>query len=397
MSEKQELKTPEKPVVDEKVEPLKIKKRPKNLGKKDEIVKVNLQKKEETKESKDAVSESSTVHVDANKQTEDVRTVEGSISKPEVQKPTKEETKENKVENPVIEEITTKDEEKYVPPTNQVDTRQVNLPENVEKLVSFMNETGGNIEDYVRLTADYSQVDDTALLKEYYKQTKPHLSIEDVDFIMNEKFSYDADYEDEKEIRKKKLAMKEEVADAKYHLEKMKRDYYAEIKSRPGVTQDQQKAMEFFNRYNNEQEMANKRHEDFTKNTQDLFSDNFKGFDFDLGEKKFRYGVKNPTDVATAQSDIATFIKKFLNEDGSVKDYTGYHKAIYAARNADTIAKHFYDQGIADATKNIVNKSKNISNDIRQAPPSDTVSFNGMTIKSVSGVDSSKLKIKRKR
>jgi len=214
---------------------------------------------------------------------------------------------------------------------------------------------------------------------------------------MNEKFSYDADYEDEKEIRKKKLAMKEEVADAKYHLEKMKRDYYAEIKARPGINQDQQKAMDFFNRYNNEQEMANKRHEDFTKNTQDLFSNDFKGFDFDLGEKKFRYGVKNPTDVSTAQSDIATFIKKFLNEDGSVKDYTGYHKAIYAARNADTIAKHFYDQGIADATKDIVNKSKNISNDIRQAPPSDTVSFNGMTIKSVSGVDSSKLKIKRKR
>ncbi len=397
MSEKQELKTPEKPVVDEKVEPLKIKKRPKNLGKKDEIVKVNLQKKEETKEKKDAVSESSTVHVDANKQAEDVRTVEGSISQPEVQKPAKEETKENKVENPVIEEITTKDEEKFTPPVQQVDTRQINLPENVEKLVSFMNETGGNIEDYVRLTADYSQVDDSALLREYYKQTKPHLSLEDVDFIMNEKFSYDADYEDEKEIRKKKLAMKEEVADAKYHLEKMKRDYYAEIKARPGVTQDQQKAMEFFNRYNNEQEMANKRHKDFEENTQNLFSDDFKGFDFDLGEKKFRYGVKNPTDVATAQSDIATFIKKFLNEDGSVKDYTGYHKAIYAARNADTIAKHFYDQGIADATKNIVNKSKNISNDIRQSPPSDTVSFNGMTIKSVSGVDSSKLKIKRKR
>ena len=397
MSEKQELKTPEKPVVDEKVEPLKIKKRPKNLGKKDEIVKVNLQKKEETKENKDAVSESSTVHVDANKQAEDVRTVEGSISQQEVQKPAKEETKENKVENPVIEEITTKEEEKFTPSVQQVDTRQINLPENVEKLVSFMNETGGNIEDYVRLTADYSQVDDSALLREYYKQTKPHLSLEDVDFIMNEKFSFDADYEDEKEIRKKKLAMKEEVADAKYHLEKMKRDYYAEIKARPGVTQDQQKAMEFFNRYNNEQEMANKRHKDFEENTQNLFSNDFKGFDFDLGEKKFRYGVKNPTDVATAQSDIATFIKKFLNEDGSVKDYTGYHKAIYAARNADTIAKHFYDQGIADATKNIVNKSKNISNDIRQAPPSDTVSFNGMTIKSVSGVDSSKLKIKRKR
>ena len=398
MSKKQEsLKVPEKPVVDTKVEGLTIKKRPKNLGKKDTVFKLDLTQQQQTKKEQDAVPESKPVHVDENKQAENVQEVETSVSSAEVPSSTKEEIKEDKVNTPVIEEIETTKKE-FKPKANPVqETPKVNLPENVEKLVSFMNNTGGNIEDYVRLNADYSNVDDKALLREYYKQTKPHLSIEDVDFIMNDKFNYDEEYEDEKEIRKKKLAMKEEVADAHYHLEKMKRDYYAEIKSRPGVTQDQQKAVEFFNRYNEEQEVAGQRHEVFEKNTQDFFSNEFKGFEFDLGEKKFRYGVKNPTDVATAQSDIATFIKKFLNEDGSVKDYTGYHKAIYAARNSDTIAKHFYDQGMADATKDIVSRSKNINNDVRQTPPSDKVSFNGMTIKAVSGVDSSKLKIKRKR
>jgi len=397
MSEQEEsLKAPEQPVVDTTVEALKIKKRPKKLVKKDTVVKMDLTKKE-TKIETNAIAKPSTVHVDENKQTGDVQTVEGSLSKSEVQESPKKEIKEDKVTDGIIEEITS--ETKEFSPKQEVvnEPPVVNLPENVEKLVSFINTTGGNIEDYVRLNADYTDVNDNALLKEYYKQTKPHLSLEDIDFIMNEKFSYDEEYEEEKEIRKKKLAMKEEVADARNHLEKMKRDYFAEIKARPGITQDQQKATDFFNRYNEEQEMANQRHQVFEKNTNDLFTDDFKGFDFDLGEKKFRYGVKNPTDVATAQSDIATFIKKFLNEDGSVKDYTGYHKAIYAARNADTIAKHFYDQGMADATKDIVTRSKNINNDVRQTPPSDTISFGGMTIKSVSGVDSSKLKIKRKR
>mgnify|MGYP003116436017 CR=1 FL=1 len=396
MSEKENLKTPEKPVVDEKVEPLKIKKRPRNLGKKDEPIKIDLNKKKE-----DAVQEPS-----AEKevlQSTPQKQEEGKKSEVELQTvgqthKEQESSEETKVDN-VIEEITeTTENFKPSEDTTQPAVQQkIQLPENVENLVNFMSETGGNIEDYVRLNADYSNVDDDALLKEYYKKTKPHLSHEDVNFLLEEKYSYDEEYEEEKEIRKKRLAKMEEVADARNFLEQMKHQYYREIKSRPGANQEQQKAMDFFNRYNEEQEMANKRHQVFEKNTNELFSNDFKGFDFDLGEKKFRYGVKNPTDVATAQSDIATFIKKFLNEDGSVKDYTGYHKAIYAARNADTIAKHFYDQGVADATKDIINKSKNISTEVRQAPPSDSISFNGLTIKSVSGVDSSKLKIKRKR
>ena len=270
------------------------------------------------------------------------------------------------------------------------------LPENIEKLVSFMNETGGNIEDYVRLNADYSSVDDNTLLKEYYKKSKPHLDADEISFLMEDKFSYDEDIDDERDIRFKKLAIKEEIAEAKNFLEQTKSKYYDEIKLRPGVTQEQKKATDFFNRYNKEQDIATKQHSEFEKLTNQMFSDEFKGFDFNVGEKKFRYGVSNPSELAKSQSNLSHFVKKFLNEDGSVKDHVGYHKAIYAADNADTIAKHFYEQGKADAVKDVVAKSKNINIESR-TPASEGAFINGFRVKAISGVDSSKLKIKSKK
>ena len=191
--------------------------------------------------------------------------------------------------------------------------------------------------------------------------------------------------------------IKEEIAKAKGFLENLKSQYYDEIKLRPGVTQEQQKATDFFNRYNNEQEVVKQRHEVFKNTTKNYFDKDFKGFEFNLGEKKFRYGVNNPSDVADTQSDLSTFVKKFLNKDGSVNDYKGYHKAIYAARNADTIAQHFYEQGKSDAVKDVMAKSKNVSNVARQTATDDHISFNGFRIKAVSGADSSKLRIKKKR
>ncbi len=214
---------------------------------------------------------------------------------------------------------------------------------------------------------------------------------------MEDKFHYDEEYDEERDIKKKQLAMKEEVAKANNFLDGLKDKYYREIKLKPGITKEQQQASEFFNRHNKEQEIAQQQHKTFKKSTEDFFTNDFKGFDFNVGEKKFRYGVKNPNDVATAQSDIATFIKKFLSEDGSVKDYDGYHKAIYAARNADTIAQHFYEQGKSDAVKDVMAKSKNVSNVARQTATDDHISFNGFRIKAVSGADSSKLRIKKKR
>jgi len=269
------------------------------------------------------------------------------------------------------------------------------LPENIEKLVSFMEETGGNINDYVRLNADYSNVDNETLLKEYYKQTKPYLEGDDIS-LMLEDFSYDEDLDEQRDIRKKKLAFKEEVAKARNFLEETKSKYYDEIKLRPGVTQDQQKATDFFNRYNEEQKAGKAKHSEFLKRTNELLTDDFKGFDFNIGESKFRYSVKNPQKVAEAQSNISDFIGTFLNDNGEVKDTKGYHKALYAARNADTIAQHFYEQGKADAVRDVMVKSKNISTEPRKTSGGD-VFINGLKVKAISGADSSKLKIKTRK
>ena len=269
------------------------------------------------------------------------------------------------------------------------------LPENIEKLVTFMEETGGDINDYVRLNADYSTVDNNTLIREYYKQTKPYLEGEDID-LMLEDFSYDEDIDEQRDIRKKKLAFKEEVAKARNFLEETKSKYYDEIKLRPGVTQDQQKATDFFNRYNEEQKAGKAKHSEFLKRTNELLTDDFKGFDFNVGESKFRYSIKNPQKVAEAQSDISNFIGTFLNDKGEVKDTKGYHKALYAARNADTIAQHFYEQGKADAVRDVMVKSKNISTEPRKTSGGD-VFINGLKVRAISGADSSKLKVKTRK
>ncbi len=267
------------------------------------------------------------------------------------------------------------------------------LPENVEKLVNFMEDTGGTVEDYVRLNADYSTVDETQLLREYYKKTKPYLDAQDMDIIL-EDYEYDEDLDEERDIRKKKIAFKEEVNKARNFLEETKSKYYDEIKLRPGVTQDQQKATDFFSRYNEEQKVNTVKQENFKDATNKLFNDDFKGFDFNVGEKKFRYGVKNPSAVAEQQSDITNFIGKFLNKEGEIADAKGYHKALYAARNADTIAQHFYEQGKADQVKEVVAKSKNITTQSRKTSTGSEF-VNGWKVKSVNGnSSSSKLSIK---
>ena len=381
--------------------------RPKQLGdKKQEITKVNLKeplievpndiikvtipnepaKKEET----DAIQIGETKEVPVGKPSEDSakvgehiqesnETVEGFSPIKEI---TQEEVKEVKKE--VKEAI--RDEKLLGKP----------LPENIEKLVNFMEETGGTIEDYTRLNADYSSIDENTLLKEYYRKSKPHLDSEEIDFIMEENFHFDTDLDEERDVKKKKLAKKEEIANAKNFLEETKKKYYDEIKLRPGVTQDQQKATDFFNRYNEQQEVVEQKHDTFQKNTQDYFSQNFEGFDISVGEKKFKYNIKDVDKVAENQSNINNLVEKFLDTEGNVNDTKGYHKAIYAADNVDKIATHFYEQGKADAVKEVVNKSKNLSSTKARSSQGE-VFVNGFKVKAISGADSSKLKIKTRK
>ncbi len=380
----------------------KIKKKtPKNLVEKDQIkpIKVDLNKdpnvniekpiKVEIKKEDDAIQIGETKKVSVEEPSGDSakmgEPVQESDETTEGFSPIKEVTDEVKeIEQEVKEAV--RDEKVIGKP----------LPENIEKLVSFMEDTGGTIEDYTRLNADYTSVDDNTLLKEYYKKSKPHLDLEEINFIMEENFDYDIDIDEEREVKKKKLAKKEEVAKAKNFLEETKKKYYDEIKLRPGVTQDQQKAMDFFNRYNKEQEIATQQHDLFKQKTKNLFNDDFEGFDIKVGDKRYKYNVVNRDKVAESQSNITNLVGKFLDSEGNVEDAKGYHKAIYAAENVDKIAAHFYEQGKADAVKEVVNKSKNLSDTEGRKSQGD-VFVGGMKVKAISGADSTKLKIKTKR
>ena len=376
-------KTKVKKFTEKKEEPVKVDLTKDPNVKAEEPIKVDLtQKKEET----DAIQIG---------ETEKVSVEEPSGDSAEVGEPVQESNEDVEGFSPIKEVEVAKVEAEVKEALRDEKVLGKPLPENIEKLVSFMEETGGNISDYVRLNADYSSVDNETLLKEYYKKTKPYLEGDDIS-LMLEDFSYDEDIDEQRDIRKKKLAFKEEVAKARNFLEETKSKYYDEIKLRPGVTQDQQKATDFFNRYNEEQKAGKAKHSEFLKRTNELLTDDFKGFDFNVGESKFRYSVKNPQKVAEAQSDISNFIGTFLNDKGEVKDTKGYHKALYAARNADTIAQHFYEQGKADAVRDVMVKSKNISTEPRKTSGGD-VFINGLKVKAISGADSTKLKVKTRK
>jgi len=375
MSEKTETKKDK-----ETKEPLKIKK-PSFKRENDQVFKVKLNEKE------DAISEQKTEKlVLSNNEEKKEERKENPVGLQEVG------SVQEEIKKPIIEEV----KEVAKPKLKIEETKKPEMPENIQKLVSFMRETGGDINDYARLNADYSKVDDNTLLKEFYKKSKPHLDQEEIEFVMEDNFYYDEDVDEDRDIRKKKLAKKEEIAKAKNFLEDLKSKYYDEIKLRPGVTQKQQEALEFYNKHNQEKEIAEKRHESFRNGTSNLFNQDFEGFEFNLGEKRFKYNVNNSDDVKEKQSSLSTFMNKFVNKQGEIEDFQGYHKAMYTARNADAIANHFYEQGKADAVKDVMAKSKNLTQNPR-ATASGDVFVDGLKVKAVSGVDSSRLKIKTKK
>jgi hypothetical protein len=382
------------------------KKTPKKLGiTNNDPVKVDLTKPEATGEivpevvkvdipKDDAIQIGETEKVDVGEQTGDSTKVDKQVQEP---------TEDTEGFSP-IQEITEEDEDKVKEIKKEIiEAKQEQqilnkpLPENIEKLIDFMESTGGTVEDYVALNKDYSSLDSAQLLSEYYKKTKPHLDQEEINFLMEDSFNFDEDVDEAREIRKKKLAYKEEVAKAKSYLESSKSKYYEEIKLKPSVTGEQKEALNFYNNYKQQQELATKLHGDFRDNTKKLFSSDFKGFDFNVGDKKFRYGVKDPIKVGETQSDVQNFVSRFSNNEGQIVDQKGYHKAMYAAMNADKLAHHFYEQGKADGIKNVISSSKNPSKDGPRQVADGNVFINGLKVKSISGLDSSKLKIKTKK
>jgi len=357
----------------------KVKKKVKNLAKQvDNTTKVDLSNKEDKEEV-----------VELNKEEDAVQE-----SKPEETVLQSNEEKEEQVVE--LQEVgSTHEEEKPTEEAKEIKETVYELPSSLKKLADFMSDTGGTIQDYVRLNIDYSNVDEKTLLREYYKNTKPHLDSDEISFIMEDKFSYDEEVDEERDIKKKKLAFKEEIAKAKGFLEETKAKYYEEIKLKPSISEDQQKALDFFNRYNKEQDIRKQKLQSFEDETKNYFAKDFKGFEFNLGDKKFRYNVKNVDRVVEEQSKLQGLVGRFLSGEEEV-DHKNYHKAMYAARNMDEIAKHFYEQGKTDATKEIVNKSKNIEAASRPQN-NESLTINGFKVRAISGVDSSKLKIKTRK
>jgi len=380
-------KKKEEPAVDNKVGKIKLKNKNKETVTKvnlddfkakpeeETVTKVDLTKKTET----DAVPEQSTDEVPVRDKSEtSEKVLEENVEKTD-EKPTGEKvTEEVQSDKPVVEEITEEEVKEQVEElTEQAEEAVAEaqetgkpLPENIQKLIDFMDETGGSLQDYVMLNQDYSQLDNLSLLREYYRQTKPHLNSEEIDFMMEDNFSFDEEEDEPKDIKRKKLALKEQVAQAKQHLDGAKSKYYEEIKAGSKLTSEQQKAIDFFNRYNKEsqeqQQLAEKQSRTFLNKTNQLFNKNFKGFEYNVGEKRFRFNVKDAGTVKETQSDINNFIGKFLDKNNEINDAAGYHKSLFTAMNADAVAKHFYEQGKADAMKDSIAKSKNVSMDPRQ-------------------------------
>jgi hypothetical protein len=335
---------------------------------------------------------------------------EAPVEEPVVEKaPVEAPVTEEAPEEPVLMEITDEEVEEAaeqlqeeVAEAIQESTKAgASLPENIQKVVDFMDETGGSLEDYVRLNTDYSSLNEDQLLREYYETKFSAYDREDIDFLLADKFSYDEELDDEREVRLKKLERKQALSEAKNHLDGLKSKYYDEIKMGSRLNPEQQKAVEFFNRYNRESEeaakVAERQTSRFTKESEKVFSDKFEGFDYSVGDKKYRFKVKNAGQVKETQGDINNFIKKFLNEKGEMKDAKGYHKSLFTAMNADQVAQHFYEQGKADAVKDSMARTKNVDMNPRGTHEKVTTQ-NGWTIRAVNdGESTSKLKVKFKK
>jgi len=335
----------------------------------EEVVKVDLNKPIEPKE--DEIKEDNPVD-------EGVAGVDENADATEKQEEVQSEEQAQE-ETPVLEEVT---EEEVVEEakelTEEIEDAKIEaqqtgkaIPENLQKVIDFMEETGGNLEDYVRLNQDFSNYDDMTILREYYKQTKSHLDSSEIEFLIEDSFSFDEEVDEERDIKKKKIALKEQVANAKSHLDGQKSKYYEEIKAGSKLTPDQQKAMDFFDRYNKDnkesQKLQQQQTNTFKMKTQEVFNEKFKGFNYNVGDKQYRFNINNADEVKETQGDINNFVKKFLNKNNEMSDAKGYHKSLFTAMNADKVASHFYEQGKVDALKNSVAKAKNVNMDPRQS------------------------------
>jgi hypothetical protein len=364
----------EKPKVDDKVEKIKIKKKPKKFEKTPDVIKVDMSKPKENETKEDNTDNDGVVT--------ELKNAEPVQKQEEVQPETKTQ------EAPVLEEITNE----TPPPPKPELPKQPDLPENIQKVVDFMKDTGGDLNDYMNLNRNFDD-----LLRSYYKDTKPHLDDDEINFLVQESFDWDEKIDDEKDVKRKKLALKEQVASAKAYLDGLKSKYYEDIKMGSKLTNEQQEAIKYFNESQERLKIQEQAQSTFLQKTDQVFNNEFKGFEYNIGDKRFRYNVSDTEKVKTNQSDINNFIRKFLNENGQMENASGYHKGLFTAMNPDAIANHFYEQGKADALRESISKSKNVNMDPRQSFTAPKTGFKARIVRDNNNHKTATFKIKKRK
>jgi hypothetical protein len=271
------------------------------------------------------------------------------------------------------------------------------LPSDVSAFLKYKKETGRGIDDFIRLNKDFDKLTPEKLLAEYYSATESDLDSEDIDYMIEDRFSYDPDFDDEKDIKKKEIAKKKELAKAKKFFEDQKEQYKTPAESKGGlVSDDEKETYDAYKKYvqdsNTMQQEGLKKAEYFQKKTEEIFNSEFKGFEFNVGEKDIKFLPGDPSELKKSQSDLTNYISKYLDKDGLVSDAVGYHRSLSVAMNPEKFAKFFYEQGKAEALLDTAKQTKNIDMDMRSSHQS--ISTSGVKVKSVDGDSGGGLKFK---
>jgi|TARA_R110000822_G_scaffold19199_2_gene62680 hypothetical protein len=333
-----------------------------------------------------------------------------SVNKIDMSTPV-EESKPEAVEDekPPVPELNDTDvlsyiKERYNKDINSVDElfaeKEANeeLPEDVSAYFKYKKETGRGIADFYNLQKDYSDMDDDDVLANYYGMTEEGLDAIDIQDIIEDKFSVDEDIDEPKDIKRVKLAKKRELAKAKKFLNEQKDKYKVPLESSgDGLSAEQQENLNAYKSYIDEskttEETQKRKYDYFLNKTNEVFNNDFKGFDFKIGENNITFKPGTSEELKNVQSDVNNFINKFTDKDGLIEDVSGYHRSIAVAMNPEKFAQFFYEQGVSNAVDNVSRKSKNINMDVRQAP--QTVTKDGMKIRPVGNTDSGRgLKIR---
>lgn len=248
------------------------------------------------------------------------------------------------------------------------------LPEHLKAIQEYQEKTGRTLQDYVASQRDYDSIDDDTILMMYRSEKTPFLSRDEIREEILDTYG-EEDIDDEKDIKRKEREKKKEIAEARKHFNEQKEQYKIPLESRvDSVPEDVKERLARFEQYeasqNERQALLEKQRQILTEKTDQFFGDKFEGFKFNVGEdNELTYKIEDVAKVKDGQMGVAGFLEKFLDKDGNISDVAGYHKAIFTAMNADRIAKHAYEQGIAAAIKNGEKAAKHIQMDPHAAAP----------------------------